>query len=290
MHARACSRALRARDRWNIRNGQIIAQYQGFKCSISCSDIEHLERKGRASCVSCRLRRIIRAMACALDLHRNKERGGYSPQGVLRGRVGGGLGDFAPARGADRRGAAGEGERSQLLAVVGAASAAPATMADFCGFGVGQLVPVAPGSSQRWAGMADFCGSWGPRLLTACLPTRAPSISAARIGAAAAAGGRRGGGPPFGPSPRTDARSDREAGNLESSAVPTGDGCGVPCRGQRRKASPSRMGSGVRGRAKSAIEAENGLCGIPVPVGDGFGWGQGTLHGEGAGRLGGGRA
>ena len=229
-------------------------------------------------------------MARALDLRRNKERGGYSPQRVLRGRVDGRLGDFAPARGADRRGAAGEGERSQLLVVVGAASAAPTTMADFCGFGVVQLVPVAPGSSQRWAGMADFCGFAVPRLLTACLPTRAGSILTARRGAAAAAGGRRGGGSPFGPSPRTDARSDREAGNLESPALPMGHGCGVLRGGQGRKASHPRTGSGVRGRAKSAVEAENGLCGIPVPMGDGLGWGQGTLHGEGTGRLGGGRA
>jgi len=290
MHARACGRALRASDRWNIRNGRIIARYQCFRCSISCSDIEHSERKGRASCVSCRLRRIIRAMARALDLHRNKELGGYSPQRVLRGRVGGGLGSFALRGGADRLGAAGEGERSQLLAVVGAASAAPTTSADFCGFGVVQLVPVAPGSSQRGAGSADFCGSRGPRLLTACLPTRGGPILIARRGAAAAAGGRRGGGSPFGPSPRTDARSDREAGNLENSALPMGHGCGEFCPDHERKASHPRTGSGVRGRAKSASGAENGLYGIPVPLGDGFGWGQGTLHGEGAGRLGGGRA
>lgn len=260
---------------------EINAQVQYVMCSINCSIIEQLERCGSLSCLFCRLRRIIRAMVCARALDLNKQLGGYSPQWVLFERGGGGLGSFAVRieedRRADRLGAVGDGKRSQCLAV-----GEVVQMASPIGI-------VAAESSQRGLRSADFCGLQGLRLLTASLRTARGACRSSWARAATLAEGQRGGASPFGPAPRADGRFDRQDRNLETSA-PLPTGCDRQARDQARNAPQSRMGSGVRVRARSGMGGAE-KRGIDRKLEKrGFGLAHVSLYGDGASRLGAGAA
>lgn len=196
------------------------------------------------------------AMCRRLNPTSNKLRAVNWSEWVFGGRVCGGLGNFAPGRrapGADRRGAAGDSDRLQRLAIgAGSCGSGPASISQNQGFSAVCVAIVAAVPSHGRAAMADFRAFQCLRRLIACLPTGCSRIA---IGASAAPwlGQRpRGAVPPFGPRPARYAGSGHRAGILENSATGLALrlGSGTTPRAAGRKVWCCAMGSGVRATPK----------------------------------------